>query len=62
MVGGSANLPLAYSSSSSSRFHLPRPLAKRYAGYRNYIYPCMYMCDVPLPEDELRASSRPIVA
>jgi hypothetical protein len=34
----------------------------RYTGYSNYIYPCMYMCNVPLPENELGASSRPIVA
>jgi hypothetical protein len=34
----------------------------RYTGYSNYIYPYIYMCNVPLPENELRASSWPIVA
>ena len=34
----------------------------RYTGYSNYIYLGMYKCNIPLPENELGASSRPIVA
>lgn len=36
-------------------FIYPRPLAERYAGYSNYIYPYIYIYRVPLPENELRA-------
>jgi hypothetical protein len=43
-------------------FIYPDPSPKRYAGYNNYIYLIMYMYILPLPENELRASSRPVVA
>lgn len=43
-------------------FTLTPHFDKRYAGYHNCNYPCMSIYTVPLRANDLRASSRPVVA
>ena len=43
-------------------FIYPDPSPKRYAGYNNYIYPCMYKYSVPLVSQTLKTPFVPNLA